>query len=164
MKSVDGQRMTDSTVRLVWHGEELYLLLYAADNDIRATVTLADAPLWQEDAFRLAFSLPGDPRARVIYVSPIGTLTDAYVKGDVVDTSWQSGARVGRDVDGTLNDPRDDDEEWVIEMAVPFASLGIHGAAGERLGFSARRCDAPKGSGRRCSSWGDPDGEIVLAP
>ncbi len=164
LRSVDGQRMTDSSVRMVWKDDMLYVLLYAADADIRASITSPDAPLWQEDAFRLSFRVRSEPRLRVIYVSPLGTLTDEYVQGDVVDTSWQSGATVGRDLDGTPNDPRDDDEEWVIEMAIPFASIGLRRVAGERVGFSARRCDAPKGAGRRCGAWGEPDGEIVLVP
>ena len=161
---VDGQRMTASSVRMVWKDDLLYVLLYAADADIRATITTPDAPLWPEDAFRLTFNVRGDPRARVIYVSPLGTVTDEYVRGDAVDTSWQSGAEVGHDIDGTPNDPRDDDEEWVIEMAIPLSSIGLGGGPGERVGFSARRCDVPKGAGRRCGAWGEPDGEIVLLP
>jgi hypothetical protein len=158
----DSRKMTDSSVRAIWSGQELFLVLYAADDDIRATVTTPDAPLWQEDAFRVAFAIPGDPRLRVIYVSPLGTLTDAYIEGDAVDMSWQSGARVGCDVDGTMNDPRDDDEEWVVEMAVPLASIGLRGVPGERVGFSVRRCDAPKGQSRRCGAWGEKGGQIEL--
>jgi hypothetical protein len=75
-----------------------------------------------------------------------------------------SGAKVGHDLDGTPNDPRDDDEEWVIEMVTPFASIGLRGVPGERIGFSARRCGAPKGATRRCAAWGEPGGEIVLQP
>ncbi len=164
LASVDDQPMTASSVRLVWSGDQLYLLLYAADADIRATVTTPDAPLWQEDAFRLDFTVPGDPRMRVLFVSPRGTLTDEYVQGDEVDTSWTSGARIGLDVDGTLNDPRDYDEEWVVEMALPLASIGLRGVAGERVGFSASRCDAPKGLGRRCGAWGAPTGQLELTP
>jgi hypothetical protein len=164
MPSVDGQPMTDSTVRLAWKGDRLYVLLYAADSDIHATQTANDVPLWTEDSFRIAFTLPGDPRARVVTVSPLGTVTDAFVRGEDVDVSWSSGVKLGHDLDGTPNDPRDDDEEWVIEMAIPLASLGLQGKAGERIGFAARRCDAPKGAAKRCAAWGERGGELELLP
>jgi hypothetical protein len=56
------------------------------------------------------------------------------------------------------------DEEWVIEMAIPFESLGLKGERGESIGFAVRRCDTPKGGGRVCGSWGEGDarGRIVL--
>ncbi|MFO0572056.1 MAG: hypothetical protein U0263_40915 [Polyangiaceae bacterium] len=47
--SVDGQNTPDSEARLVWSDGKLYLLLYAADQDIRASVKAHDAPLWPEE-------------------------------------------------------------------------------------------------------------------
>jgi len=32
------------------------------------------------------------------------------------DYAWQSAIRVATDLDGTLGDPTDDDEEWVLEV------------------------------------------------
>jgi hypothetical protein len=60
-------------------------------------------------------------------------------------------------MDGTLNSPSNMDEEWVIEMAIPFESLGLQGKPGESIGFSASRCDTPKNAARVCASWGDGD-------
>jgi hypothetical protein len=54
------------------------------------------------------------------------------------------------------------DEEWVIEMAIPFESLGMRGEPGESVGFSVRRCDTPKGSPRVCAGWGEPTAETAL--
>ena len=161
-KSVDGQNAPDSEARLVWGDGKLFLLLYAADQDIRASVKTHDAPLWPEDAFKLSFGQPGEAAAHVIYVSPIGTITDEAVVADRLDSSWESHAEVAHDVDGTLNDSHDEDEEWVVEMALPLSSLGLRGEPGERIGFSVRRCDVPKGAGRRCTAWGEPDGMLVL--
>ncbi len=158
-KSVDGRRAPDSEAHLSWGDGKLYLLLYAADQDIRASVKTPDAPLWPEDAFRLAFTRAGDASSRVIYVSPIGTLTDEIVTGKRVDTSWQSGAVVAHDLDGTPNNPKDNDEEWIIEMAIPLSSIGMRGAPGSSVGLSLERCDIPKGADRRCTAY---QGRIVL--
>jgi hypothetical protein len=155
-----------SDARLVWGDGHLYIALYAADEDIRATQTNADAPLWTEDAFQLLFA---DGRGeRAIDVSPIGTITDSRrdARGPF-DFAWQSGAHVSHEVDGTLNRSDDDDEEWVIEMAIPFESLGIKGERGDELGFRVRRCDTPHHGSRVCASWGEVDrvsemGTLVL--
>lgn len=165
--SDDGKPITDSTIRLAWGDGKLFLLLYAADSDIRATVTSPDTPLWPEDAFRLTFQHPGDPTQYVIYVSPTGVVSDEAIRGATSDPKWQSQATVAHDFDGTLNDPSDDDEEWVIEMAVPLSAIGLRDRAGERIQFAASRCDAPKSQPRRCGSWGAGAsgplrGELVL--
>lgn len=150
-----------SEARVVWGDGHLYLALYAADEDVRATATAPDAPLWLEDSFQLAFRRGSTTYA--IDVSPLGTVTDAVrIGGGAPDYSWDSGAHVSRELDGTINDSRDDDEEWVIEMAIPFESLGLRGERGERIGFSLRRCDTLKNRTRVCASWGEGEGTIVL--
>ena len=59
-------------------------------------------------------------------------------------------ARVQESGTATVNNDKDMDEEWVIEMAVPFESIGLEGKPGERIGFSVHRCDTPKGGRRVC--------------
>ncbi len=152
-----------SEVRAVWGDGHLYLCLYAADNDIRSRTDQPDGPLWLDDSFRVTF-LRGDVEY-VIEVSPKAVVTDSIRKaGGAPDFSWNSGVHVSRELEGTLNDATDADEEWVIEMAVPFESIGLKGERGESIGFWVRRCDTPKGEGRTCASWGEapPHGRVVL--
>jgi hypothetical protein len=54
------------------------------------------------------------------------------------------------------------DEEWVIEMAIPFESLGLKGESGERIGFSVTRCDTPKEMPRICAGWGEVSADAAL--
>jgi hypothetical protein len=147
-----------SDTRLLWGDGHLYLALYAADEDIRTRTDQADGPLWLDDSFRLVFS-----RADVefaIEVSPKGVVTDAVRRsGGAFDYSWSSGVHVSPEIDGTINKSTDMDEEWVIEMALPFESLQLSGEAGEIIGFSVKRCDTPKNSERVCAGW---EGQIVL--
>jgi hypothetical protein len=145
-----------SEARFAWGNGALYAALYAADEDITSRATEADGPVWLDDAFRLVFTSE-DGAERAIDVSPLGVVTDARRRGAApFDYAWQSGARVGHDLDGTPNDSRDDDEEWVLEMAIPLASAGL----GARTHVSIRRCDTPKGAARRsCAAW---DGDLVL--
>jgi hypothetical protein len=152
-----------SDTRLLWGDGHLYLALYAADEDIRTRTDQPDGPLWLDDSFRVEFKR-GDVEY-AIEVSPRGTVTDAVRKaGGQYDYSWSSGVHVSPELDGTLNKSEDMDEEWVIEMAVPFESIGLKGERGESIGFSVRRCDTPKDGVRVCAGWGQGDarGVIVL--
>ncbi len=143
-----------SDVRAAWGDGHLYLALYAADEDIRSRTAEHDGPLWLDDSFRLVFT--GADGERAIEVSPRGVVTDALRSpGGAFDYSWESGAHVSPELDGTVNDSKDADEEWVIEMAIPFEALGMRGERGEAIGFSVRRCDVPKGAPRVCASWGE---------
>ncbi len=163
-----------SEIRMVWGDGYLYLSLYAADEDIESRTAEADGPLWLDDAFRVVFATvdatAGDPATEyAIEVSPRAVITDSIRhRGGSWDYTWNSGAHASRELDGTLNDPSNMDEEWVVELAVPFESLGLRGRPGETLGFSASRCDTPRAGGRTCASWGQsegrgqPRGRIVL--
>jgi hypothetical protein len=152
-----------SQIRATQRDGTLYLALYAADEDIRGGTASADGPVWLSgDAFHLELGTAG--ATHLLDVSPRGVLTDAKRSGEPAraghaargtwDFARASGARLGLVVDGTLDDASDDDEEWVVELAVPLASLGLTGARGERVTLRARRCDHPKSGGVSCGELG----------
>jgi hypothetical protein len=153
-----------SDARMTWRDGTLYMVLYAADEDLRTTKAHHDEPLWLADSTRVMFTHDGVED--VIEVSPAGVVTDMRkTKGQPFDPHWESGAKVALDLDGTVDDSNDADEEWVVEMAVPLASLGLTGKPGERVGITIQRCDLSKGSPKRtCASWGGDDTDLVLAP
>jgi hypothetical protein len=107
-----------SEVRLLYDPGTLFVGLYAADEDIRTT-----------DTWKLT----------------IGTRTltiDASGHASAGDVS------TGVDRDGTLDQPGDYDEEWVIEAAIPLATLGA-----PPLAIEIGRCDTPKDGRVRCGRW-----------
>jgi hypothetical protein len=117
-----------SEVRFLRDRDHLYVGLYAADEDIHSS-----------EAFELAIGslhLRVDAAGRVTPSTP--------------------GLRVAVDRDGTLDDTRDSDEEWVIELAIPLSAVGlVAGSAGADV--HAGRCDTPKDGRVRCGAW---DGRI----
>jgi hypothetical protein len=155
-----------SNTRIVWGDGYLYLSLYAADEDIETHADEPDGPVGLDDAFRVVFAQPGVEYA--IEVSPRAVIADSIRRdGGPWDVSWKSGAHASKEVDGTINNPNNTDEEWAIELAIPFASLGMKGEPGETIGLSLSRCDTPKGMPRICAGWGagsggHPRGRIVL--
>jgi hypothetical protein len=158
-----------SNTRIVWGDGYLYLSLYAADEDIETHTDEPDGPVGLEDAFRIVFAQPGVEYA--IEVSPKAVIADSIRRGGgdwgEWDPSWSSGAHASKEIDGTVNKANNTDEEWAIELAVPFESLGMKGERGETLGLSLSRCDTPKKMPRICAGWGagpdgHPRGRIVL--
>ena len=139
-----------SDARFLHDAKNLYVGLYAADQDEKRGV----------DAFLLAFIDPRDDSTLTLSVSIDKVVKEKRVRGGVA-SEWASGIQLGVDADGTLDDPSDEDEEWIVEAAIPLASLGITAQTRE-LRASIARCDTPKDSPERCGAWGAaPDGGIV---
>jgi len=162
-----GEAHPYSDARFAWGDGHLYLALYAADEDVRATHAEPDSPLWLDDSFHVWIDDGEEELA--IDLSPLGAVTDGKraragdpAAGRPFDYAWSSGAHVSKEVDGTLNDARDDDEEWVLEVAIPLASLGLRGTKGERVALAVKRCDTTKAGQRACGTWGDPAHPHVL--
>jgi hypothetical protein len=141
--------------RFVWGDGFLYVGLYAADEDLHAQGSQHDVPVEGDDTFHLVFS---DGKIdRVLDFNPMGILTDGTrpAGSDApLDLAWESGAHVSYEVDGTINKSTDHDEEWVIEMAIPFEALGLRGEKGERIGVALQRCDKLRNGVTSCGSWG----------
>lgn len=162
---VDGDKPAHpySDARFVHRDGQLFVVLYAADEDIRIAEAKHDDPLYLSDAFELVFRTPRGEL--LIDVSPGGVVTDARRSvGGATDFAWESHARVSVDRDGTVDDPSDQDEEWVVEMAIPLDALGLTGESGERVGLTMRRCDRVPNAGRVCGTWGAAprEGTLVL--
>jgi hypothetical protein len=154
-----------------WASGNLYLWLYAGDLDLEGKRREPDTDLTGDDAFHV--EIGGGDRVYAIDVSVLGTVTDAVCKSrgnkpgprNDCDRGWQSGAIVAVDSDGSLNRIHDNDEEWLVEMAIPLERLGLAGvAAGAHIPFSVSRCEVGYDGRHACGGWGLERGELVLAP
>ncbi len=121
----DGQLARPSSeIRLLHDDTSVIVALYAADENIET-----------RDAFDLA-------------IGPLSLHVDATAKL----TPAIPGVRAAVDYDeGTLDNPNDDDEEWVVELAIPIEATGMTRDATRPV--RASRCDVPKDGKRRCGAW-----------
>jgi hypothetical protein len=86
-------------VRALWDDAALYLAFYSADEDLRADD-------WVGATFANGLTLR---------VNPAGKLTCSGAC---------DGAKTAVDTDGTIDKPEDEDEEWVVELVVPWSLIG----------------------------------------
>ena len=77
-----------------------------------------------------------------------------------MDLSWSSHARHAVHVDGTLNDARDVDRGWTVELAIPFSSLtGMpkpRPAVGDRWKFNLYRLRQGPGQPNEAQAYSPP--------
>lgn len=129
VRSLDGKPCTASTeARLLWDDEDLYVAFLSEDSNVAGEFFKDDEKLYTSNVVEI-FLNPSGEAARgydEIEVAPTNALFDASFVGGPrqgMDLSWSSQARHAVHVDGTLNDPRDVDRGWTVELAIPFAAL-----------------------------------------
>ncbi len=108
--------------RLAWRAQTLFVGFECRDDEPRSTLTMRDAPLWQEEVVEL-FLAP-DAAAKLyleIEVNPGGVLYDAWV-----DASSGRPALEGStdfDLDGLQWAAARSESGWTAELAVPLDRL-----------------------------------------
>jgi hypothetical protein len=128
VRSVDGKRASAATeARLLWDDENLYVAFLAEDANVSGAFFKDDEKLYTSNVVEIFLNPSRDSsRYDEIEIAPTNALFDASFSGGPrqgMDLSWSSRARHAVHVDGTLNDPRDVDRGWTVELAIPFAAL-----------------------------------------
>ncbi len=122
-------------VRLWYDDKALYLGWICTDSDIQATFTARDSKFWEEEVVEF-FITPKDlSRYFELQWNPLGGVFDAIIdntldekgvsknfKGDWSFTA--NGMKSAVKVKGTVQNSKDKDEYWRVEVMIPFADLG----------------------------------------
>jgi hypothetical protein len=122
-----GQAAPYSDARFLRDDHYLYVALYAADEDIRAS-----------DEF--VVELGSGRRRSTLHFTAGGSLSPAI-----------TGAKIAVDVDGSVDEPSNDDEEWVVEAAIPLTAVPF--ARNGTVDVQISRCDVTKDHVKRCGAW-----------
>jgi hypothetical protein len=161
--------------KLLWDASNLYIAFENADADVWGNLSKRDDKLWSQEAVEVMIDADRNGKSYVeLQVSPNGTLFDTYLpeyrkyendldpKRKLYD--WDSKAKVGVNVIGTLNKRTDQDKGWVAEIAIPLADVNGLATPGvtvpPKLGDSWRinlfRLDTPEGKPQQASGWSPP--------
>ena len=121
--------------RIVWDESYLYVGAELEEPHLGATLADRDAILYREHDFEVFLDPDGDGLAYYeLEINALGTEFDLFLdkpyrrKGSA-DIAWDiEGLRTAVRLDGTLNDPSDEDTGWSVEIAIPWSALRPPGA------------------------------------
>ena len=116
--------------KIAWDDHHLYIAAELEEPHLWATLADRDAILYREHDFEVFIDPDGDALDYYeLEVNALGTEFDLFLprpynrKGKA-NVGWDMvGLRTAVAIDGTLNDPSDEDRGWSVEIAIPWSAL-----------------------------------------
>jgi hypothetical protein len=116
---------------MLWDDEYLYIGAELEEPHVWATLTEHDSVIFRDNDFEVFLNPSGDGRNYFEFeINALNTgwdlfLPKPYREGGKADNSWDiPGLRTAVAIDGTLNDARDRDRGWAVEIAFPWKAFG----------------------------------------
>jgi hypothetical protein len=124
-------------VKMLWDDQYFYVGAELEEPHVWGTLTEHDAIIFQDNDFEVFIDPSGSSHHYAEFeINALNTgwdllLTRPYKDGGKAINSWEiPGLKTAVHVDGTLNDPRDTDRGWSVELAFPWkvlSELAQHG-------------------------------------
>jgi hypothetical protein len=125
-----GTPRLETHARLLWDDRCLYVGAVLAEPQLWATYTQRDTVIYHENDFEVFLDPDGDCHDYAeLEINALNTVWDLllvkpYRDGGPALDGWDiKGLRTAVHLDGTLNDPRDTDRGWSVEIAIPWRAL-----------------------------------------
>ncbi len=119
-------------VKMLWNDSTLFVAATLQEPQLWATQTEHDAIIFKDNDFEVF--LDPDNNTHQYFEIEVNALNKTfelflpkpYRNGGDALVSWDApGLRSGIKLEGTLNQPQDQDQGWTVEMAIPLQSLRI---------------------------------------
>jgi hypothetical protein len=117
-------------VKMLWDDRYFYIAAEMEEPHVWGTLTEHDAIIFQDNDFEVFIDPDGDNHEYYEFeINALNTgwdlfLTKPYKDGGSALHAWEiPGLKTAVYIDGTLNDPRDRDRGWSVELAFPWAVL-----------------------------------------
>jgi hypothetical protein len=118
-------------MKMLWDREFLYIGAELEEPDLWGRLRTRDTVIYQDNDFEVFLDPDGDRRNYVeLELNVLNTCWDLFLArtyrdgGHGEDGYDIRGLLTSVRVDGTLNDPRDRDRGWSVEIAIPWTGLG----------------------------------------
>lgn len=116
--------------KMLWDDEYFYIAAELAEPHVWATLTEHDSVIFRDNDFEVFLDPSGDGLNYFEFeINALNTSWDLFLakpyklKGKA-DNSWEiPGLQTAVHVDGTLNDPSDQDRGWTVEIAFPWTAF-----------------------------------------
>ncbi len=116
--------------KITWDDDHLYIAAELEEPHLWATLADRDAILYREHDFEVFLDPDGDALAYYeLEINALGTEFDLFLdrpynRRGKANIGWDmAGLRTAVQLDGTLNDPADEDLGWSVEIAIPWSAL-----------------------------------------
>jgi Carbohydrate family 9 binding domain-like len=122
-------------VKMLWDDRHLYIAARLDEPHVWGTLTRHDSVIFHDNDFEVFLDPDGDSHLYAeLELNALNTtwdllLSKPYKDGGKAIDAWEvHGLRTAVHVEGTLNDPRDTDRGWSVEIAWPWRSLAEIGS------------------------------------
>ena len=115
---------------MLWDDEHFYIAAQMEEPHVWGTLTKHDSVIFHDNDFEVFIDPDGDNHEYYeLEINALNTTWDLflprpYKDGGRADNGWEiPGLKTAVHCRGTLNDPRDEDQGWDVEMAIPWTAL-----------------------------------------
>lgn len=131
-QDIEGKKKAtyETRVKMIWDTTYLYFFTEIKEPHVWATLKQKDTVVFYNNDFELFIDPDGDTHNYYeLEINALNTIWDLYLSkpyrnGTHVLNDWDiKGLQTAVKINGTLNNPKDIDEGWNIEIAVPWASI-----------------------------------------
>ena len=120
----------ETRAKIAWDERHLYVGAELEEPHLWATLADRDAILYREHDFEVFLDPDGDGLAYYeLEINALGTEFDLFLdrpyrRQGKANVAWDmEGLRTAVRLEGTLNDPTDEDAGWSVEIAIPWSAL-----------------------------------------
>jgi hypothetical protein len=117
-------------MKMLWDDEYLYVAAELEEPHVWATLTEHDAVIFHDNDFEVFLNPSGDTKNYFEFeINARNTSWDLFLpkpyrQGGKADNSWEiPGLHTAVQVSGTINEPKDQDRGWSVEMAFPWKAF-----------------------------------------
>lgn len=131
-QDIEGKKTAkyQTQVKMIWDTTYLYFFTELKEPHVWATLKQKDTVVFYNNDFELFIDPDGDTHNYYeLEINALNTIWDLYLSkpyrnGAQVLNNWDiKGLQSKVKINGTLNNPKDVDEGWTIEIAIPWASI-----------------------------------------
>lgn len=116
--------------KMAYDDEGMYFAAWMEEPHVWANLTQHDAVIYHDNDFEVFLNPTNDTHNYLEYeINALGTDWDLYLSrpyrdNPVVLNNWEfAGMKKAVHIDGTLNNPKDTDRSWSLELFIPWESL-----------------------------------------
>ncbi len=117
-------------MKMLWDNDYLYIAGYLEEPHLWATITQRDEVIFYDNDFEVFIDPDGDTYGYFeLEINALNTVWDLllakpYRDGGPAINNWNiTGLKSATHLEGTLNDPNDNDRAWSVELAIPLKAI-----------------------------------------